>query len=266
LIGSNQVFNLGTLAASNGLSFQFFFQATNVITPTVTASVGAPFSLDPNLTNNVATTNFFVISYLPGQILAVTNSGQVYNYQNGFTEQNILVTNIGTVNAPAVRLVCSGLRHPSFNFVGTNGANPFVYLSTSLNTNESAVLRLQYYSGTNFPVTNSEFTAYAVPTPSWPAPAFITHSTNIDIIKIVRLKIGPLSTNNILLEFPTIAGKYYTIVYADNVSFSNAMIAPPAFAAPANISQWIDYGPPETISSPKSPGARFYRVYQNPSQ
>lgn len=269
-IASNLVFSLGTLAASNGLSFLFNFQSTNVFNPTITASVGAAFSIDPNLANNTATTNFPIISYLPGQILAVTNGGQVYNPQNGFTEQNIMVTNTGTVDAPAVRLVCSGLRHPSFNFVGTNGTNPFVYLSAPLNTNQSALLRLLYYSGTNFPVTNSEFSAYAVPLPTWTAPAFTAKSTNIDITKIVRLTAGrfstKLSTNDVLLEFPTTAGKYYTIVYADNVGFSNAMIAPPTFAAPANITQWIDYGPPETTNSPEAAGARFYRVYQNPSQ
>lgn len=265
-IASNLVFSLGTLAASNGLSFQFFFQDTNVTTPTFTAAVGAPQSLDPNLTNNVAITNFSIISYLPGQILAFTNTPQVLNHQNGYTEQDIMVTNAGPVNVPGVRLVCTGLLHPSFNFVGTNGANPFIYLSAPLATNQSALLRLQYTSRTNFPVANSQFVAYAVPLPAWPAPVFTTSSTNINISGIVRLKNGQLSTNNILIQFPSTAGQTYTIVYADNVAFSNAMIAPPQIIAPANITQWIDYGPPATTNSPTAAGARFYRVYKNPTQ
>ena len=47
-----------------------------------------------------------------------------------------------------------------------------------------------------------------------------------------------------LIEFPTTLERTYTVVYSDNILFSNAMIAPPAIIAPANRTQWIDYGPP----------------------
>jgi hypothetical protein len=68
-----------------------------------------------------------------------------------------------------------------------------------------------------------------------------------------------------LVEFPAITNRTYTMVYSDNVLFSNAMIAPPSFVAPANIVQWIDYGPPATVSAPSSSSSsRFYRVYLNP--
>ena len=45
---------------------------------------------------------------------------------------------------------------------------------------------------------------------------------------------------------------------------SNALIAPPAITAPANVVEWIDYGPPATTSKPASVTNRFYRVYLNP--
>jgi hypothetical protein len=54
------------------------------------------------------------------------------------------------------------------------------------------------------------------------------------------------------------------VVYSDNVLFSNAMMAPPSIAAPANEVQWIDYGPPTTVSAPTNASARFYRVFLNP--
>jgi len=41
------------------------------------------------------------------------------------------------------------------------------------------------------------------------------------------------------------------------------MIAVPSIVAPANYVQWIDYGPPATISKPGS-GSRFYKVFLNP--
>jgi hypothetical protein len=67
-----------------------------------------------------------------------------------------------------------------------------------------------------------------------------------------------------LLDFPATAGQKYVVVYSDNIQFSNAMIAPPAFVAGANDVEWIDFGPPDTISAPTNSTARFYRVIQNP--
>jgi len=67
-----------------------------------------------------------------------------------------------------------------------------------------------------------------------------------------------------LIEWPSTTNRTYTVVYSDNVLFLNAMIAPPAVVAPANRTQWIDYGPPTTTNVPANTGARFYRVYQNP--
>ena len=258
LIGSNQVFNLGTLAASNGLSFQFNFQATNVINLTISASVGAAFSLDPNLTNNVVTTNFSVISYPPGQSTAVTNSGQSVNSQNGLLEQTVLISNTGA-DVPGVRLVVTGLTNRQlYNAEGTNQSNPFIYYSTNLAAGTSAVLRLQYNPRISFPFANSQLHAYAVPTPVWPVPAFSGSTTNINLTRIL-----PLSNGDVLVEFLSTLGKKYTVVYSDNLTFSNAMMAPLPVIAPANVTQWIDYGPPMTLSPPGT-GTRFYRVYQNP--
>jgi hypothetical protein len=84
-------------------------------------------------------------------------------------------------------------------------------------------------------------------------------STNLNISRIVKLPNG-----HMLIEFPSTLGQTYTVVYANDVTFSNAMIAPPAIIAPANEVQWIDYGPPTTWSDPTNSPARFYRVYKNP--
>jgi hypothetical protein len=67
-----------------------------------------------------------------------------------------------------------------------------------------------------------------------------------------------------LIEFPSLTNRTYTVVYSDNVLFSNAMIAPPSITVPANRIQWIDYGPPATRSAPSNSPARFYRVFLSP--
>jgi hypothetical protein len=97
-----------------------------------------------------------------------------------------------------------------------------------------------------------------VPLPNWTPPVITAASTNLNISRIVQLGNGDM-----LIEWPTTSGKTYTVVYSDNASFSNAAIAPPSIVAPANRTQWIDYGPPTTRSVPTNT-ARFYRVYQNP--
>lgn len=261
--GSNQMFNLGTLPSGSNATVQLFIQPTNVATPTFSASVGAAGLLDPNLTNNTASTNIPVLAYLPGTILAVTNSGQTTDLQNGLTEQSVLLTNTGTNDAPAVRLVVSGLTKRLANAVGTNGSSPFVIYyggaGVSLASGQSVTLLLQYFPRGSFAFTNGQLHAYAVPPPNWTPPAVSSTSTNLNISRIVKLDDGRM-----LIEFPTGTNRIYTVAYSDNAQFSNAMIAPPSIAPSANRTQWIDYGPPTTTDAPTNTAARFYRVFQNP--
>ncbi len=66
-----------------------------------------------------------------------------------------------------------------------------------------------------------------------------------------------------VIEFPTIIGKSYTVLYATNLNAAVWNIATPAVTAAATVTQWYDDGPPKTISPPMSAGSRYYRVIQN---
>jgi len=259
LSGSNYLFNLGTLANGGDVNLQFTVQPTNAGTLTLSASIGSASVLDTNLANNFASTNIPVIAYLPGLLVAVTNTLQSTNFQNGLLEQSILLSNIDTTNVPAARVVVTGLTNRLVNAVGTNNGSPFVYYSTNLASGQSVNLVLQYSPRTAFPFTNGQLHAFAVPVPSWTPPAATSASTNINITRIVRLSSG-----NVLIEWPAITNRVYTVVYSDNTLFSNAMMAPPSVVAPANRTQWIDYGPPTTVSAPTNSSSRFYRVFLNP--
>jgi uncharacterized repeat protein (TIGR01451 family) len=256
---SNLIFNLGTLTNAGYANLQFTIQPTNAGALNFSASVGAAGILDTNTTNNSASTNITVISYLPGTLVAITNSAQIVNHQNGLIEQSILLSNIGTNSVAAVRIVVTGLTNRLFNAVGTNSGNPFVIYSTALTTNQSVTLLLQYFPRNPFSFTNGQLNAFAVPVPNWTPPTATATSTNLNIKRIVTLTNG-----DTLIEWPTITNRSYTVVYSDNILFSNAMIAPPSIMAPANEVQWIDYGPPTTVSAPTNSNARFYRVFLNP--
>ena len=58
-------------------------------------------------------------------------------------------------------------------------------------------------------------------------------------------------------------GRPYTVLYSDEVNFTNVRAAQTSILATANRMQWIDDGPPKTVSRPATIGARFYRVITN---
>jgi uncharacterized repeat protein (TIGR01451 family) len=257
LSGSNLVLSLGVLTNGGFTNVQFTVEPTNLGVAAFSASIGSPNISDPNPTNNLASTNIPVIAYL-ADLVAITNSGQVLDLQNGFIEQSVLVSS-GTNDVPAVRLVVTGLTDRLFNAVGTNNGAPFVYYSAELGTKQSVSLLLQYPQRIAFPFTNGQLQAFGVPLPNWTPPPETAVSTNFNPARIVEMSNGRM-----LIEWPAVTNLSYTVVYSDNVLFSNAMIAPPSIVAPANRVQWIDYGPPTTVSAPTNSTARFYRVILNP--
>lgn len=264
LNGQNLIFNVGTLAAGGSADVRLFIQPTNVGTLTLVAAVGALGLVDPNPTNNTfVTTDVFVSAYSDGLLTAVTNSPQTNNLQSGLLEQTVLLSNIGPSNALAARLVVTGLTNQLLNAVGTNGTSPFVYLSAPLPAGQSVTLVLQY-PRKSFPFTNGQLHAFSMPSaPIWTPARVTSTSTNVNISKIIKLN-GGWNNGRMLIEFTNIVGRTYTVVYSDDASFSNAMIAPPTVSSGANRVQWLDYGPPATKSAPANSPARFYRVYQTP--
>jgi len=256
---SNMIFTLGTLVSGGFTNFLFTIQPTNAGDLTLSASIGTASVLDTNLANNSVSTDINVIAYLPATLVAVTNSGQGIDFANGSMAQSILLSNLGKNDVPAARIVVTGLTNRLFNAVGTNNGDPFVYCSAPLAAGQSVNLLLEYVPRGYFPFTNGQLQAFAVPLPDWTPPLAMATSTNFNLIRPILLANG-----YVLLEWPAITNRSYTVVYSDNVLFSNAQIAPPSVVAPANRVQWLDYGPPETASVPTNSTSRFYRLLLNP--
>ena len=260
LVGSNMIFNLGTFTNGTSENFQFAIQPTNAGVLNCSASVGAPNVLDPNPTNNSAANSIAVYNYLSGNLLAVTNSAQIYNPQNGLVEQFITVSNAGLTSVPAARVVVTGLAGQRlYNNVGTNSGNPFVVYAPGLAAGQSVNLLLQFFAANYFTLANTQLQAFVVPAPNLAPPPVSSTSP-----ALVISRVTPLANGTLLLEFPSTPGRTYTVVFSDNVSFSNAMMALPSFVAPVSPMQWVDYGPPATASLPAFAPARFYRLILNP--
>ena len=259
IAGSNIIFNLGTLASGAFINFVLTVQPTNAGSLPFSSFVSSTGATDSNPANNLAGTNITVTNYLSELLVAVTNSIQTINRQNGLEEQFILLTNTGGIDVSAARVVVTGLTKQLFNAVGTNNGSPFVDFSAGLAAGTSVTLLMQYAPRGSFPFTNGQLHAFALPAvPDWTPPAATPAGTNFSITRIA------LTNGNILIEWPATPNRIYTVVYSDNASFSNAMMAPPSITAPANEVQWTDYGPPTTVSTPANAGSRFYRVLLNP--
>ena len=91
-------------------------------------------------------------------------------------------------------------------------------------------------------------------------------STNLSVPTTFGIPITSygFAAGGFLLEFPATPGSTYTIVYSDNLAFSNALAAQPSIVAPASRVQWIDNGQPKTDGAPATQGARFYRLVLMP--
>jgi uncharacterized repeat protein (TIGR01451 family) len=260
---NSQIFYFGNIASGAFTNITYEVAPTNLGVFSLSASVGAPGLLDSNITNNYATAQLVATNY-GFRLFAGTNSPAAVNYQNGLLEQSITVTNLSGSNAQALRVVVSGLIGSTiqlFNSFGTNYGDHFVLFNGPLAAGQTLKVLLQFAPRGNgsFRLANSQLHAFALLPSDLSAPVPTSTSTNLNFNRIVEM-----ANRDILLEFPATLGKNYTIVYSDNVLFSNAVIAPPVITAYANELQWIDYGPPTTISAPTNTHARFYRVYQNP--
>lgn len=253
--GGDLALNLGTLASGSSTQLLVSVQPTNAGTFNLSAAVSASDILDPNPLNSGVTNNLIVSGFLEAD-LAVTVMSQQFNRQTGLLEMAVRLTNNGATNVPAARLIVSGLTNGTwlYNAVGTNTAGAYALYNAPLAGGGSMDLLLEFYVLTRGPLTSYNLQPVAVPAINLTAPT----NSGTTITNHV------LSSGGFLIEFPATPGAIYTIVYSDNLSFSNALTAQPSIVAPANRVQWIDNGPPKTISHPSNTIARFYRVFQAP--
>ena len=250
-------------------------------------------TFDPNLTNNSASTAYTnaqvntlivpgVLSIFVGTntyptnavstntIIPVTSSlfivgASAWNPVTQLYEEFVSVTNLGTAPIHALRLYVRGLRNgvTLVNATGTNSVGAYVeYDPNPTNpvtpypaAGSSVSFTLEFYSANGKPFTNT-LTAVAVPTP-------VTQTVGGIQVSNVSLQI-PDNRNpstRYLIQFPTIPGRTYTVLYKDNV-LDPWNVAVPSIVASSMSTTWYDTGPPVTLSYPGT--SRFYIVLLQP--
>lgn len=258
---SNQpVINVGTLASQKGRKFRLMVRPTTAGTNLeFRASVFTSSIADSNQVNNVAVTNLTVEALVTNQLIATNISEMVFNPQISLMEQSIRLVNTGPSAVDSARVIVTGLTNWLRNAVGTNNGNPYVAYTSPLNAGQSADLVLQYFVPTRLPIAVDNTNYIAVPTSRFDVIA--PSNSGLEITNQYRLPSGAF-----LIEFPAKPGTTYTILYSPDITFSNTFSAIPSIVAQADKVQWIDDGPPKTISHPSNPTntSRFYRVLENP--
>jgi uncharacterized repeat protein (TIGR01451 family) len=255
---TNVVFNLGTVSNGAAAYLALRVQPTNAGTLAFSSVVGSQDVPDPDPANNVAATNIAVTRFLSGQLtVGLVDATQQFNPQTGLMEQRASLNNVGTNPVSYSRLTVLGLTNWMFNAAGTNNGNPYVVYASSLTNGESVELLLEYFNPFGLPAAFTSLQANEVPFVSLAPPALL--GTSVTISNVIQMPSG-----DVLLEFPAFTNRSYTVVYYDNDVATNPMVALPSYLSPANWVQWIDYGPPKTITRFTNTTSRAYSVFLNP--
>jgi uncharacterized repeat protein (TIGR01451 family) len=226
-------------------------------------SVVATQNSDTATNNNTLVVPLKVLPLNSTNVAILSVSPIVFNYQTALFDQIVVVTNLSTNTISEVRVIATNLVSPNelFNATGTNSGHPYVMLPTPLGPTNTAAVTLQFWV-TNRTVIDVGFLAVEGPslvTLKTPTGTFIPIST----IKTFRTKSGSgaatIYNTSVFIEFPTVAGRKYSLVAAPTVDSTNRVAIYPPLVANSGFGQFVDTGPQVT-----GDGDRFYSVIEQP--
>jgi len=243
-------YNLGSLPNGSAATLAIVVIPNAAGLLTNTASVSS-LQTDSQPANNLATNVTTAVSVPITNLVLTVLSSITLNPQTGLFEERIEVSNGGPATPSSVLVLISGLAAnvKVYNATGTTNGVPYVQSSSPLGIGSNVVFLLEYYVPTRIAPTNLTLTVQAGPIVIPP----VVSGTILNISRMIKLDNG-----SVLVDFSALPGQVYAIQYSsDMVTWLTAV---PAITAPANQVQWIDSGPPKTVSSPADQGARYYRV------
>ena len=185
----------------------------------------------------------------PGNI--VTSAGEIaLDLQTALFKQTITITNNNLLPVPALRLFVDGLPGDVtvHNAQGESGGRSFLLYNRTLAPGESVELVVEYFQADASGGFEPEFEIELLD-----ATEVTTAAEGIALNRIALLP-----NRDTLLEFTSIVGDIYTIQFSENGEDWTDVV--PDVIAGANVTQWVDNGPPKTPSHPRTTKNRFYRV------
>jgi len=244
-----------TLSSGEGRSYAVTVTApaSGTITNRAVATSSTP---DTNSANNSGASpgSQTITTISSSQQLSVLPGVIVLNPQTGRFEQTVIITNPGPGTVDAVRLYVQGLRSGVHfqNASGTNAGRAYAQYSLPLLPGATVTFVLKFYVPDRGTFSDTLQAEAASPEPARPVVGGLAVSR-------VFLLSAILGEPRVVVEFATIPGRSYTVIYRDPGS-PHWLAAMPPIIASATVTQWFDDGPPETTSRPGPIGSRDYRV------
>lgn len=214
---------------------------------------------DDGVTGTSAPVTITVLANPPIGATSAVDASSVIFRQSGLMSQTVTVNNPSPIPIQAVRLTLQGLAPGIvvYNATGTNGlSEPYVQHNFPVPAGGSVTFFIEYYVADRVTI---------------PAPTFLVELMPVDapvlpvgtVQSILRTPPVVLVDGSLLIDFATVSGRTYFIQYsADMVTWTTVV---PSLTGTGSTRQWIDNGPPKTMSHPSTVvGARFYRIIEVP--
>ncbi|MDB2674124.1 discoidin domain-containing protein [Akkermansiaceae bacterium] len=195
---------------------------------------------------------------LPARILIDSGSASTnivggniaLDFQTGLFKQTVTITNNNPGALPAFRVLVGGLPEgvTVANAQGEILGNSFLLLNQALEIGESIELTVEYLQG--------DASGGFEPTFEIELLDAVADQIAGEGVEVDRCEV--LGNGDILIEFTSQIGASYTVQYSANGETWTKVV--PDITAGGTRQQWIDNGPPKTVSHPSGEKLRLYRV------
>ena len=198
------------------------------------------------------------------QDVEITSTPYQLDRQTGLFVGTVTLRNTGAVEIPALHLFVRGLpaEVSVFNATGQadfrgNSAVPYLLWNRPLPPSEEVTMRVEFFQAN---LRGGFVPEYAVELLPAAESAEQAGEEGLEPTKAQFVFFPDGTPKGFLIEIPTEPGARYAVEYSDDMQ--NWVRVAPILVAPADQLQWIDNGPPKTVSFPDGSRPRFYRFLQ----
>ena len=251
-IFADSIWSVGNLAAGNSSSIIYYFQVPGTVTggADLISSQATVNSSNEPLLNPEDDANSITTDIVSPSNTEIAGEDIKLDFQTGLFKQVVTITNNNLGALPAFRVLVGGLPIgvTVANSQGDVLGNSFLLFNQALESGESIELTVEYLqadaSGGFEPTFEIELLDQ------------VENQSAGEGVEVDRCEV--LENGDVLIEFPSQIGATYTIQYSQNGEAWNNVV--PDITAGGTRLQWIDNGPPKTISHPSGEKLRLYRV------
>ena len=250
--GNQSDWIIGDLPRGESRTFQIIYSVPAAV-PGGAGSITTSAALAPgnepriNPADDLASEATSVVS--PSSVTA-TAGEMTLDFQTALFKQTVTITNNNPLGLPAFRVLINGLPDgvTVYNAQGQSDGRSFLLYNQTLAAGESVDLVVEYFQADASGGFEADFEIELLD-----AVEVATSGAGVQLERIDSLPNGDK-----LLEFLSTPGDSYTIQSSQNGE--NWFDVLPAVTAGANVTQWVDNGPPKTPSHPSTVNTRLYRV------